>query len=208
MTEAESTPPPAPPPQSAPPPEDVNEAFLMDESAHTAYRLAGVVRIGRAPENTIVITDPTVSRLHAEVWLENGNAHFRSLGSNGTRINGTRIPGTHQLQEGDRIDLGWTSFEFTTRDLPLGVHAASRGIASASRRSTADPAQVAHSDNKRETVNVQRTTSQPPPRATPRDPMKTHPEVEPISRHTTRNRVLLLLVVAAVAAATALIALR
>jgi pSer/pThr/pTyr-binding forkhead associated (FHA) protein len=118
----------------------------MDASAHTAYRLTGVVRIGRAPENTIVITDPTVSRIHAEVWLQDGRLLLRSLGSNGTRVNGDRVPGTWELAEGDTIDVGWTSFVFTTRPLPLGVHPASRGMAAVTRKPATTTSVVAVTD--------------------------------------------------------------
>lgn len=133
------------------------DSFFVDESAHTAYRLAGVVRIGRAPENTIVITDPTVSRLHCEVWPDGERLKLRSLGSNGTRINGNRVPGTWELEEGDRVDVGWSSFLFTSLQLPLGVHPASRGIASAARRSAAEPSQVASSNPGRDTLLVAAT---------------------------------------------------
>lgn len=147
------------------------EAFFVDESAHAAYRLAGVVRIGRAPENTIVITDPTVSRLHCEVWTENGRTMLRSLKENGTVINGTRVPGIYMLEEGDRVDLGWTSFQYTTQALPMGVHAASRGIAGASRRSDAPAADVARGDQLRATVDG--APRRPGARVTPRDPLAT-----------------------------------
>lgn len=115
------------------------ECFLVDEAAHTAFRVHGIVRIGRAPENTIMITDPTVSRLHAEVWKEGALVYLRSLGSNGTRINGNRVPGQWELVEGDRVDVGWTSFVYTARALPMGVHSASRGIAGAVRPAEAAP---------------------------------------------------------------------
>lgn len=143
--------------ESARPDQDQEDRFLVDEAAHTAYRLAGVVRMGRAPENTIVITDPTVSRLHCEVWPDGEHVMLRSLGSNGTRINGNRVPGTWELEEGDRVDVGWSSFLFTSQRLPLGIHPASRGIASAARRSAAEPAQVASSDHRRDTVLVSAT---------------------------------------------------
>lgn len=117
-------------------PGDEAPAFLIDAGAHSAFAVRGVVRIGRAPENTIVVTDPTVSRLHAEVWREGEKVLLRSLGSNGTRINSHRVPGTWELEEGDTVDIGWASFTFTAESLPFGIHATARGIAS-SRRSEA-----------------------------------------------------------------------
>jgi hypothetical protein len=52
------------------------------------------VRIGRNPENDVVLTDPTVSRRHAELTVEGGHAWLRHLGSNrnGTRIADCRLP--------------------------------------------------------------------------------------------------------------------
>ena len=115
------------------------------------------MRIGRAPENTVMVTDPTVSRIHAEVWAEGGKSFIRSLGSNGTRINGTRVPGTWELEEGDQVDIGWTSLRFTAQPLPFGIHGTKRGIASAAQRSAATPSQVASSDGMRETVHEGKT---------------------------------------------------
>lgn len=138
------------------------QPFLIDESAHTAYRLKGVVRIGRAPENTIMVTDPRVSRLHAEVWMEGEIVFLRSLGSNGTRINGKRVPGTWELEEGDQVEVGWTTFRYTAQPLPLGVHSASRGIASAVRRSDTEAA-LAGGDVQQGTVHVGKTAPSLPP---------------------------------------------
>ncbi len=133
------------------------QPFLIDEAARAAFRIFGVMRIGRAPENTVMVTDPTVSRLHAEVWVEGGKAFIRSLGSNGTRINGTRVPGTWELEEGDQVDIGWTSLRYTAQPLPFGIHGAKRGIAGAAQRSAATSSQVASSDGMRETVLEGRT---------------------------------------------------
>ena len=149
-----STPTPVTPERSQP--------FLIDEAAHAGYRVFGVVRIGRAPECTVMVTDPTVSRLHAEVWAEDDKVFIRSLGSNGTRINGNRVPGTWELEEGDQVDVGWTSFRFTAQPLPFGIHGASRGIASAARRTEADPTQVTRGDEKRGTGLVGETASDLP----------------------------------------------
>ena len=147
----------SPPPSPAPAVPDRGQPFLIDEAAHAGYRVFGVVRIGRAPECTVIVTDPTVSRLHAEVWAEGEKVFIRSVGSNGTRINGNRVPGKWELEEGDKVDVGWTSFRFTAQPLPSGIHGASRGIASAARPLDADPEQVANVDGQRETIVVGNT---------------------------------------------------
>jgi hypothetical protein len=70
------------------------------------------VRIGRQADNDLVVTDPGVSRHHAEVTNERGTCTLRDLGStNGTLVNGTRV-GEHALRDGDRIHIGSSVVEF------------------------------------------------------------------------------------------------
>jgi hypothetical protein len=69
-----------------------------------------VVRIGRAPENDLLLGDPSVGRLHAQfIRLEDGTYGIEDTGSaNGIVLNGQRLNrGEIQpLQDGDRIQLG------------------------------------------------------------------------------------------------------
>lgn len=52
----------------------------------------GSLVIGRSPAAQISINDPRMSRMHAMIWIENGEAWARDLGStNGTIVNGRRI---------------------------------------------------------------------------------------------------------------------
>ncbi|MGH2759848.1 MAG: FhaA domain-containing protein [Actinomycetota bacterium] len=70
------------------------------------------IRIGRQSDNDFVVTDPGVSRHHAEVINTNGTCTLHDLGStNGTYVNGT-VVGEHALRDGDRISLGSTIVEF------------------------------------------------------------------------------------------------
>lgn len=70
------------------------------------------IRIGRQSDNDLVVTDPGVSRHHAEVINTNGTCTLHDLGStNGTYVNGT-VVSEHALREGDRISLGSTIVEF------------------------------------------------------------------------------------------------
>jgi hypothetical protein len=63
-------------------------------------------RIGRGPDNEIRPDDPTISRNHAAVALEEGGAVVRDLGSrNGTLVNGEKVA-KRLLRHGDIIEVG------------------------------------------------------------------------------------------------------
>ena len=64
----------------------------------------GALRIGRADENDVVISDDGVSRFHAELLNQNGSLWLQDAGSrNGVFVNGVRVI-THQaLKVGDEI---------------------------------------------------------------------------------------------------------
>jgi Nif-specific regulatory protein len=66
-----------------------------------------VTKIGRRPSNDVPLSDPFVSRDHAEiVSLEDGDFELRDLGGeNPVQVNG-RIISQHRLRDGDRILLG------------------------------------------------------------------------------------------------------
>ncbi len=74
----------------------------------------GAVLLGReAGEGVILISDPTVSRKHAELRREGDAVIIRDVGSsNGTYVNGSRIEGETTLQPGDRIHLGSAELRF------------------------------------------------------------------------------------------------
>ena len=73
----------------------------------TVYELADeLITIGRAPDNLIVIEDPSVSGRHAEIRLVGEAYHLKDRGStNGTRVNGIPITET-ALRFDDRIHFG------------------------------------------------------------------------------------------------------
>lgn len=71
-----------------------------------------VVSIGRLPECTVTLTDPNVSRRHAEV-RPGAQILVVDLGStNGTKVNGLRITGERPLVDGDIVSLGSTHLRF------------------------------------------------------------------------------------------------
>ena len=102
---------PEPPP---PPPEPVERAAL--EWAGGSQPLDGAVTtIGRSSECTIVLTDPNVSRRHAEIRRIGDGYSLVDLGStNGTEVNGQRIAET-ALMNGDVIGVGETRLTFERR---------------------------------------------------------------------------------------------
>ena len=62
--------------------------------------------IGRAPGNDILIDNLGVSRRHAVVKVVEGRYLLEDLGSaNGTFVNGERIAGARELQDGDQITI-------------------------------------------------------------------------------------------------------
>jgi adenylate cyclase len=77
------------------------------------YPLTAFNTLGRHPDNSIQVLDRIVSKEHARVTLApNGSWVMRDAGSlNGTMVNGERI-GEAVLKDGDRIQLGNTTFQF------------------------------------------------------------------------------------------------
>lgn len=63
--------------------------------------------IGRHPDNSLCITNPTVSGRHAEISVANEKLYLTDLKStNGTFHNGTRVTETIELRDGDTVQFG------------------------------------------------------------------------------------------------------
>ena len=63
--------------------------------------------IGRREDNTYVLADLRVSRVHAQIRKEAGSIIVTDLGSSaGTKINGEELAGPHVLHHGDRVSFG------------------------------------------------------------------------------------------------------
>ncbi len=79
--------------------------------AGRSFELVGRrVRIGRAVDNDVVLTDLAVSRHHSELDFDGRCYTVRDLGSgNGTLLNDRFEDGVCQLCDGDRIELGNTA---------------------------------------------------------------------------------------------------
>ncbi len=70
------------------------------------------VTIGRLPDCEIVLSDPNVSRRHAEIRRRGNDFVVVDLDStNGTRVNGVGVR-ERRLSDGDRITLGATEIQF------------------------------------------------------------------------------------------------
>ena len=83
------------------------------------------ITIGRDASNGIAVTDPSVSRKHCRVSLQDGKFHVRDLGSrNGTLVNGGGVEEQY-LQHGDEIATGDSSFLFLIDEEEVGAAASS-----------------------------------------------------------------------------------
>jgi two-component system cell cycle response regulator len=106
---------------SRPTPKDRDRAYLIvlaGSSVGEMYKItAESTVIGRGQQADIQVIDEGISRRHAEIVHEGENIVIRDLGStNGTYCNGDKIA-THQLSDGDKIQVGSTTIlKFTFHD--------------------------------------------------------------------------------------------
>lgn len=70
----------------------------------------GILTVGRADYNDLVIDSPAISHHHAKIITFNRTAYIEDMGStNGTKVNG--IKKQHQrLREGDQVTVGDYTF--------------------------------------------------------------------------------------------------
>jgi pSer/pThr/pTyr-binding forkhead associated (FHA) protein len=71
--------------------------------------------VGRLAECEIVLSDPNVSRRHAEIRPAGGPGEYEvvDLGStNGTKVNGIPLVAPRPLKDGDQITFGATTIGF------------------------------------------------------------------------------------------------
>jgi two-component system response regulator HydG len=69
--------------------------------------------LGRSRENSLVVKNDLVSRLHAKIYFEDGRWVLRDFGLNGTRVNGVKVNGAIPLADGAVIQLGEARLRFT-----------------------------------------------------------------------------------------------
>ena len=86
----------------------------------TIYPLSVTTTIGRAPDNTITVVHPTVSRKHARLSLEGSTWVIEDLGSvNGIVFEGRRVDNL-KLSPGDAFHIGDVEFYFFDMEVPQG----------------------------------------------------------------------------------------
>ena len=77
-----------------------------------------VLKIGRAPDNNLVLDDASVSRYHARIEFRSGRWHLDDLNSShGTMINGKIIEGPVELKPSDQIMISEIKLYFDGRAL-------------------------------------------------------------------------------------------
>jgi two-component system, NtrC family, response regulator GlrR len=88
------------------------EGFALTWKSQRVVVTDGKAQVGSGEGNTLVIDDPTVSRFHCELRIEDNRVMVRDLGStNGTFIDGVRIRDGY-LKDGSRLKLGTAEVEF------------------------------------------------------------------------------------------------
>lgn len=90
------------------------EFFLLCTETHTRHPLRRwLTRLGRDPDNDLVISNERVSHFHAEISRENGIWQILDKKSlNGISLNGTKITNISPLRPGDRLRIGHNEFLF------------------------------------------------------------------------------------------------
>lgn len=89
------------------------DAWLVDERWFKAYPLVDDTTIGRSAKCTIILRDPAVSRVHAEVKRQPSGYVLYAHAESATTVNGDRAAAETVLHEGDVIDIGVSSLRFT-----------------------------------------------------------------------------------------------
>jgi len=99
-------------------------------SATSAFRVAVAsrLRVGRAPDNDIVLDSPSVSRYHAELVYNDGPQPMilDAGSSNGTFINGQLLRGSYTLQPTDWVTVGGYLIKVAGRNIKKQDLGASR----------------------------------------------------------------------------------
>ena len=77
----------------------------------------GVHTLGRATSCEVQIDEPSVSRQHARIHVDDGGVAIEDLGSsNGTRVGGKDVTGPTRLKHGDEVALGNLRLRMETSD--------------------------------------------------------------------------------------------
>lgn len=94
--------------------------YFTDPTGHEHPLEGDCVTLGRALENSIVITSKRISRTHAQVRREGWRRILEDLGStNGTYLNEVRVLAPVELHDGDRVLLGDVLLIYHDPDITL-----------------------------------------------------------------------------------------
>jgi hypothetical protein len=86
--------------------------LLLIDGKRLVVGPAGVT-LGRSRQCDVVLSDPNVSRQHAEIRPRGGSWVLEDLGStNGSLLNGRRIEGPEVVKPGDEIEIGTSVITF------------------------------------------------------------------------------------------------
>lgn len=87
--------------------------LVLADGGRPIQVVPGKMSIGRTPESDIYLNHEQVSRRHATIVHGDGHTHITDLGSsNGTFVNDSRIQGTVELRDGDRVRFARTELTF------------------------------------------------------------------------------------------------
>ncbi|AJT42175.1 FhaA domain-containing protein [Psychromicrobium lacuslunae] len=102
---------PAPPAPQAPAAENLQAVLDIDGQRYSLN--ASSIVLGRSSEADILVDDTGVSRQHLEIRTAPGRATAVDLGStNGSFVNGSRVNGSTELNDGSVISIGRTKMIF------------------------------------------------------------------------------------------------
>jgi len=84
--------------------------------------LTGACTVGRGRGAALRLADPSASRLHLRLQLDDAGAAVERLGSRtGSRATGRRARGPSRLRSGDRLVVGETSLRYLDPLEPAGA---------------------------------------------------------------------------------------
>lgn len=91
------------------------------EMTGAEFELAREIKIGRAPDNEIILPDPFISNNHARLHLRGEQYWLEDLDSkNGTFLNGILLTEPAVLANGDQLNIGSVIFRFVRWGYEVG----------------------------------------------------------------------------------------
>jgi len=98
-------------------PEAMVHILLRDGSVIERDLTGHEVKIGKGPQNDIILSDASVSGAHAMISFEDGAYKISDLGSrNGTLLNDMRLTEPRAIQHGDLVKMGHCTMTFRLKE--------------------------------------------------------------------------------------------